>query len=119
MTIETSPKANAKIVEILRISSNLLSLYAAQRIEELEAEVERLRRILEETGLWAILEEAGLAEPEPAPDTPPRGRPRGHAITDRIGITIQRRSDADCDMNMINFCKHPRSAMDRETNGNT
>ena len=47
MTLETYRVMNAKIVEILRWDeSNPMLLYAAQRIEELEAEVKRLRREL-------------------------------------------------------------------------
>ncbi len=54
MTIETYPKMNARIVNILRINNdNPVMSYAAQRIEELEAEVGRLRTSLEE-----ILDEA-------------------------------------------------------------
>jgi len=44
MTIKTYPEMNARIVSILRIcGADPSLLYAAQRIEELEAEVERLR----------------------------------------------------------------------------
>jgi len=43
MTIKTYPKMNDNIVEILRYTDNPPMLYAAQRIEELEAEVERLQ----------------------------------------------------------------------------
>lgn len=47
MTIETYPEMNTKIVEILRwATDDPALLYAAQRIEELEAEVERLQREL-------------------------------------------------------------------------
>jgi len=49
MTVKTYPMMNERIVGILRwMKSNLPTLYAAQRIEELEAEVERLRAELEE-----------------------------------------------------------------------
>ena len=37
---------NARIAKILRISENPTSLYAAKRIEELEAENQRLRDLL-------------------------------------------------------------------------
>ena len=44
MTIETYPEMNAKIVELLRWDADdPMSLYAAQRIEELEAEIKRLQ----------------------------------------------------------------------------
>jgi len=41
MQINTYPEMNAKIVDILSISDSPSSLYAAARIRELEAEVER------------------------------------------------------------------------------
>lgn len=37
------PEMNARIVELLRISGSPIHLYAAQRIEDLEREVVRLR----------------------------------------------------------------------------
>ena len=45
MTIETYPTMNARIVEILRCNKTTqpATLYAAQRIEELEAEVGQLQ----------------------------------------------------------------------------
>ena len=44
MAIETYPEMNAKIVGLLRwVKDNPVMLYAAQRIEELEAEVEGLK----------------------------------------------------------------------------
>ena len=53
MTIETYPEMDAKIVDILCSYGNPVMLYAAQRIEELEAGVKRLRGSLE-----AVLDEA-------------------------------------------------------------
>lgn len=54
MTIKTYPEMNARIVDILRIDfGSPMLLYAAQRIEELEAKVERLR-----TSLREVLDEA-------------------------------------------------------------
>ncbi len=44
--IHTYPEMDAKLVKILRISENPTSLYAAQRIEELETENQRLRDAL-------------------------------------------------------------------------
>jgi len=47
MTIETYPEMNAEIVDLLRRDKdNPVMLYAARRIEELEAETERLRKTL-------------------------------------------------------------------------
>ena len=44
MAIETYPEMNVKIVGLLRwVKDNPVMLYAAQRIEELEAEVEGLK----------------------------------------------------------------------------
>lgn len=45
--VETNPEMNAKIVSLLRFSYNPTDHYAAQRIEELEAEVETTRRVVE------------------------------------------------------------------------
>ena len=53
MTIKTYFTMNARIVAILRQDSDPMALYAAQRIEELEAEVEQLR-----DSLKAILDAA-------------------------------------------------------------
>jgi len=85
MQINTYPEMNAKIVDILSISDSPSSLYAAARIRELEAEVERLkeenqklktfsRRIIAEAlrgNDWCggeiqdFAEELGLIVPEP------------------------------------------------------
>lgn len=43
--IKPYPEVNAKIVELLRLADDMPSQYAAARIEELEAEVARLREI--------------------------------------------------------------------------
>ena len=54
MITETYPEMNTKIVGILRWGGDdPMALYAAQRILELEAEIERLR-----TSLKGILDEA-------------------------------------------------------------
>lgn len=45
--VETNPEMNAKIVGLLRFSYSPTDHYAAQRIEELEAEVEAMRRVRE------------------------------------------------------------------------
>lgn len=42
-TITTYPEMNQKLVGILRVGKKQHCLYAAQRIEELEAEVKRLQ----------------------------------------------------------------------------
>lgn len=44
--ITTYRKMNARIVDILRVIGSPQGLYAAQRIEELEAENQRLRKLL-------------------------------------------------------------------------
>ncbi|WP_158318898.1 hypothetical protein [Robertmurraya kyonggiensis] len=43
MEVKTYPEMDAKIKDILRIGGSRSGLYAAQRIEDLEKEVERLR----------------------------------------------------------------------------
>ena len=67
MTAETYPEMNTKIVGILRWGGDPMALYAAQRIEELEAEVKRLQCELHNEqvrrGEWErICEEMGLIE---------------------------------------------------------
>ncbi|MHB8171250.1 MAG: hypothetical protein ACYDG6_06875 [Thermincolia bacterium] len=46
--ITTYPEMNAKIVAILQVSDNPTNLYAAQRIEELESEIIRLKALIQE-----------------------------------------------------------------------
>ncbi|WP_458414544.1 hypothetical protein ACNQFZ_06665 [Schinkia sp. CFF1] len=48
MKINTYPKMNKEIKNLLRLSGKQSSLYAAQRIEELEEEVGKLREQLKE-----------------------------------------------------------------------
>ncbi len=43
MTIYTYPAMNEKIVELLRLSGEAMQLYAAQRSEELEAEIRAIK----------------------------------------------------------------------------
>ena len=45
--VETNPEMDAKIVSLLRFSYDPVDLYAAVRIEELEARVEAVRRVRE------------------------------------------------------------------------
>lgn len=47
MGITTYPEMNEQIKDILKLSENPASLYAAQRIEELETENARCREALE------------------------------------------------------------------------
>ncbi|MGO0058625.1 hypothetical protein ACTID9_00925 [Brevibacillus fluminis] len=47
MEAKTYPTMNARIVDLLKLSSDPIHAYAAKRIEELEAENERLRELLQ------------------------------------------------------------------------
>ena len=59
--METYPEMNREIVKLLRIGNDAPSLYAAARIEELEAEVERLKGILDPQIEWGIETAAHVA----------------------------------------------------------
>jgi len=85
MTIETYPEMNTKIVDILRWDEDApMLLYAAQRIEELEAEVEWLQTELESRTRLRQCKvcKAMIVDPQPAPDAMPSDQQRGAICED-------------------------------------
>ena len=103
MTIEAYPEMNSRIVDLLRLNEdNPISLYAAQRIEELEAEAERWRREFQDEQVrrdeWEKMHnqvagtnlrqckvcKAMIVDPPPAPDALPCGHPRSAVRGDGV-----------------------------------